>query len=630
MIRISSLGMAFGGQELFGDTSLGLFPGNIYGLVGANGAGKSTFMKILTGEIKSFTGEVSMQSDAKMGILAQDQFAFDDLSLADAVIGGKKELWTALTERDALLEKDDLSNEEGIRLSELEGTIADHDGYSAESEAAELLAGLGIKPDPFKTTMKQLSGGYRIRVLMARCLYSGPDILLLDEPTNHLDIHSIEWLETYLKNFTGLAVIISHDHSFLNNITTSVLDIDYGEIRLYKGNYDDFLSRKYENLELIEKENVKLKKKADDAQKFIDRFKAKASKARQANSRMKMLDKMDIPEIMETSRRAPHFRFRAGSKSGKVVLKVKDLSIAFGEKKLFSNLNFELERNMKMAIVGENGVGKTSLLKLIVGELKPTTGEVIPGHNMDLGYFSQNHMDVLNEKSTPYEWLGDAFPRASETEIRSLLGRMLFSKDEAMKKNSSLSGGETTRLILGKLMFNNHNFLILDEPTNHMDLETVDAFADALSDFDGTILFVSHNRYFTDKLADIVMEIKPEGIETFEGSYSEYHSKSLLEKAESGGKNSQGKKSETKTEVVNSKEQKKLNSKISKVEELIAGIEKNISQFELALADVKIYESSSAVQLEETRTKLENERESLSRAMAEWEKLQAGSFTDVR
>lgn len=524
MIALNQLGMAYGSRLLFYDVSLNLNSSQRYALVGANGCGKSSFFKLITGEEGLSSGDVIIPKDATIGWLKQDQFRYENTPIRDVVLQGKSALWAAMQEKEALLTGEDWDDAKGFRFAVLEETIAHYDGYNAVSRAESILAGLGIKPAEFEKPLKSLSGGYKLRVLLAQTLFQDPNILLLDEPTNHLDIVSIQWLEKFLKaEFKGLLIFISHDMQFIDNLAHHILDLDYGDIRQYQGNYRLFLEAK----QLFQDQKMQEKKSAEakiaDMQRFVDKFGAKASKAAQARSRVKMIEKIEIPDIEKSSRIAPHFSIVPKRPSGKQVCTVNKLSKSFGEKLLFHSLNFEVKRTDKLAIMGVNGIGKSTLIKTVIGVLARDEGTVEWGHEVRLSYFSQDHHDLLNQSQTVLKWLEESVTACTEQQVRKMLGQMLFTKDEVEKDVLSLSGGEAARLLLAKVMLELPNVLILDEPTNHMDIESIDALADALVNYTGTLIFVSHNRYFVEKIASRILYFEQGGkIRDYKGGYAEF------------------------------------------------------------------------------------------------------------
>jgi len=531
MISLSNLGMAFGDRFLFSDVDLILNDNCRYALVGANGSGKSTFFKLLTGEETLSFGELNFPKDSSIGWLKQDQFRYEDTRIIDVVLQGKPILWAAQEERDALLLAEEWDDATGFRLAELEETIMHQDGYQAFGEMTNILEGLGISASYHEKPLSALSGGYKLRVLLAQTLFQRPSILLLDEPTNHLDIISIRWLEKFLKtNFKGLVVFISHDIEFINNACDAILDIDYGEIRKYSGNYQKFLDEK----QLIDEQKKLEKKSAEEKiahmQKFVERFGAKASKASQARSRVKMIEKIEVPDVINSSRIAPHFKFTPKRPSGKQVCQVQDLKKSYKEKILFDHLNFEIHRGDKIAILGVNGKGKSTLLKLLMDLVEKDEGSINWGSEVRVSYFSQDHHDLLNESSTVFNWLNEHASGCTEQQVRQVLGQMLFKKDDVDKDILSLSGGESARLLLGKVILEAPNVLILDEPTNHLDVETIEALAGALKHYTGTLLVVSHNRYFIEKFATRIYYFsKNKGVQFIKGTYHEFVAKGMLD-----------------------------------------------------------------------------------------------------
>ena len=523
MIQINQLNMSFGQKLLFYDVNLVLSDQTRYALVGANGAGKSTLLKVITGEEQPISGNVSISKDATIGWLRQDQFQYENMLITDVVLQGKPKLWQAMVAKDKLLESTHWDEKTAHRLSKLEETIAEQNGYSALSFAEKLLVGLGIHPDYHRKPLSSLSGGYKLRVLLAQSLFQEPDTLLLDEPTNHLDIISISWLEKYLKNeFRGTLLFISHDVEFINRLADNILDIDYGEIRQYSGNYEKFLDEKkeIEEQKLLAKKHIE--QKLEEMQKFVDRFRA-GTRSKQAQSRVKLMEKIELPDIVQTSRAWPHFHFKHHRNSGKLVLRVKNLGKEFQNKKLFSNLSFEIARGEKVAIIGENGIGKSTLIKILLNKLQQTEGQYEWGHETHFSYFSQDHHDLLNSHANVLEWLAGMISNVTEQQIRRTLGHVLFKKDDVEKDILSLSGGEGARLLLARISLESGNVLVLDEPTNHLDIEATDALAHSLNSYNGTLIFVSHDRHFISKIANRVLYISHDKkLVDYKGSFEEF------------------------------------------------------------------------------------------------------------
>lgn len=525
MIIINELAMTFGNKLLFSDVNLKLNTNQSYALIGANGSGKSTLFKLLTGEEEASLGEVMIPKDATVGWLKQDQFRYEDTPISDVVLQGKHTLWKALKEKDDLLFDDgEWDDKKGFRMASLEEVILHHDGYQAPLDIETILTGLGIPTDYHQKPLKALSGGYKLRVLLAQALFQNPSILLLDEPTNHLDIVSIRWLEQFLKNtFKGLLLFISHDVSFIENLSDYILDIDYAEVRKYPGHYAKFLAEKklIEEQKLIEKRSAE--EKIAHLQQFVDRFGAKASKASLARSRMKMIEKIEVPDLVHSSRIAPNFQFIPKRPSGKIVCKLKDISKTFQQQPLFRGFSAEIHRNDKIALLGENGRGKSTLIKIMLGLVPQDEGTLEWGSEVRISYFSQDHHDVLNHSISAINWLREAVVDVTEQAIRNILGQMLFSKETVDKNILSLSGGEAARLLLAKVILMSPNVLLLDEPTNHLDLETIDALGNALSAYTGTLIFVSHNRHFVETVATRIWSFGERGlIRDFKGSYHEF------------------------------------------------------------------------------------------------------------
>jgi ATPase subunit of ABC transporter with duplicated ATPase domains len=522
MIAVSNLGKYFGHQTLFTGVSIQFNPGNRYGVVGANGSGKSTFLKILTGEEPPSEGTVALPKRMRLGVLQQDHFLHEEQEILQVAMMGRRDVWDAMVEKEMLLEKAEESFD-ADRYAELEDIILRNDGYVLEARAGEILEGLGIPTEVHKKPLSTLSGGFKLRVLLGQVLASSPDVLLLDEPTNHLDILSIRWLEKFLVDFPGTAILISHDHRFLDNVCTHIADVDYETITLYTGNYSHFEEAKVEDRDRREAEIAKQEKKVADMQNFVDRFRAKATKARQAQSKLKQIERIEIEPLPQSSRRYPTFKLRQVRPSGKQVLEVKGVSKAYGPKKVLEDVSLTVDRGDRMAIIGPNGIGKSTLLKIAMGVTTQDAGDIEWGYETYPGYFAQDHHETLGDRSiTVQDWLWEAVPTETIGWVRSHLGLVLFSGDEAKKSVGSLSGGEAARLIFCRLSVEKPNVLILDEPTNHLDLEAIDALVKGLKEYDGTLIFVSHDRWFVSQLATRVLEISPAGINDYRGSYDEY------------------------------------------------------------------------------------------------------------
>jgi len=526
--------MRFGKDTLFEDVSVKFTPGNRYGLIGANGSGKSTFMKILTGQIDPSQGEVFIGKDCVLGYLHQDHMVFDECAILDTVYMGNKKLWALYCEREELYSKDELTDTENERCGDIEEEFGAAGGYEMEIEAAKLLAGLGFSDDMLKGQMSVLQGGFKLRVLLAQVLFGNPDILLMDEPTNHLDMESIEWLIEFLKRYEGTAIVISHDRFFLNNVCTHTADLDYHEIRMFTGNYDDFTIANLEIKELMEKQNKKMEKRIHDLKAFISRFSANASKAKQATSRQKELKKIELNDMKPSSRVSPYIRFEPKARLGEKVINVKKVSKAY-DTTLFKDFSCEIGSKEKVAIIGKNGIGKTTLLKILAKQLEPDTGSVVHGETVNLSTFPQEPGEILDMNRTAIEWLGsfnDPSEYMSETELRSFMGKMLFSGDDVFKKVEVLSGGEKTRLIISQMMMKGGNVLFFDEPTNHLDLESIEALNFAISLVKNTVIFVSHDHRLISTLATRIIEVSEDGIIDYTGSIEDFEARKKKQKAD--------------------------------------------------------------------------------------------------
>lgn len=552
MIACSNLTLRFGKKILFEDVSLKFKPGYIYGIIGANGAGKSTFLKILTQEIKPTTGTVSLDSGVKMGWLRQDHYAFDDSSVLDTVLMGKRELYDVLKEKDALYAKPEMTEKDGERAAELEILFGEMDGYSAEATVGELLEGLGLPSDQHGMLMKQLTGGWKLRVLLAQILFAKPDLLLLDEPTNHLDIASINWLENYLVEHDGTIILVSHDRHFLNNICTHMVDIDRQKITIYTGNYDFFVQASAGVTDAKETENARREHRAAELKTFIARFSANASKSKQATSRFKMLDKLasEMEEILPSSRQYPRILLKPKKEPGKDLVEVTGLSKSFDGKTVLKDISIALSGGEKLAVIGPNGVGKTTFLRCLLGAftgedkgdlagrgLNLDHGTVSWGKSVFLNYMPQDTKEELVEDRDMVTWLKAWGPNDEIQTIRGYLGRMLFSGEQQEKSVKVLSGGECQRIFLARMMLLGGNTLILDEPSNHMDLESIESLSKTLEEFTGSVLFTSHDQDFIAKVATRILELRPDGSWwDFKGPYAEYQQ--ALEQEKKGKKKS--------------------------------------------------------------------------------------------
>lgn len=523
MIATSSITMRFGQETLFKDVSVKFRPGNRYGLIGANGAGKSTFMKIMTGEVTSSSGEIAIDSGCTLGYLKQDHYEYENEVILDVVYRGNPILWRIHQEREYLYTQDELTPQEEDRAAHIEEEFSHVGGYTMETEAAKLLIGLGIDESFHTRPLSALTGGFKLRVLLAQCLFGRPDILLMDEPTNHLDMVSREWLVELLSRYEGTVVVISHDRHFLNSVCTHIADLDFQEVRLFTGNYDDFMIANEEALERIRNENRKKEKRVAELRDFISRFGANASKAKQATSRQNELKRIEFEELAPSSRQAPYIRFTPAQRLGDKVIDAEAIAKGY-ENDLFRNFSATIENDEKVAILGTNGVGKTTLLKLLLGELQPDSGEVRHGETVDFSFLPQDAGAMLQGSEPAIEWLRrTAGPRdLTEGELRSFMGKMLFSGDDVHKRINVLSGGEKARLILARMMMHGGNVLALDEPTNHLDLESIESLNYALTLVENTVLFVSHDYEFVRSLATRIFYIDDQRILDFRGGLEDF------------------------------------------------------------------------------------------------------------
>jgi ATPase subunit of ABC transporter with duplicated ATPase domains len=660
MISVSGLAKEFGDQLLFRDVSFQLNAGERYGLVGANGAGKTTLLEILAGTEPASTGTVSIPSKADLGVLRQDQFLYEEEEILGVAMRGNPELWDALVEREKIL-ADAADHFDAKRYSRVEETIQRHDGWAAESRAAEILEGLGIPAAVHHQPLSTLSGGFKLRVLLAQTLAGQPDALLLDEPTNHLDILSIRWLEKFLVDFTGPVVVISHDHRFLDNVATHILDVDYQTVTLYPGDYTAFTAQKAAERERREKEIAAREKEIAHHQQFVDRFRAKASKARQAQSKLRLIEKRadELEPLPPSSRRYPTFRFESYRPSGRRVLELEGITKSYGDNQVLHGVDLELRRGDRLAIMGPNGIGKSTLLRIAVDETPADTGDIEWGHATRIGYFAQDHHEQLDDAGvTAAQWIAHQHPGNTTTYLRGALGAVLFAGDEADKPLTALSGGEATRLVFCDIALRKPNVLVLDEPTNHLDLESIEALVEGLRDYDGTLVFVSHDRWFVSQLANRVVEVRAAGIRDYHGTYEEYvhwcgddhldvdtvlaraRSKPRPSESPSGGRDGDGSGGqtdgstaarETSDAAPASKKRARRRDpyKVRKLEEKrdeltlrIDRAESRLAEIEQAFADPALY---GADRVDEVR-ELEDERDDLQskveRWMAEWESVE--------
>lgn len=516
MITVTNVSLNFSGQNLFSDVNLKFTPGNCYGVIGANGAGKSTFLKILSGELDSTTGEVSIDPNCRMSVLKQDHFAYDEYTVLDTIIMGNKRLYDIMKEKDALYEKEDFSDEDGIKAAELEAEFAEMDGWEADSNASKLMQGLGLDERIMYSQMADLGGNEKVKVLLAQALFGDPDIILLDEPTNHLDLQAIEWLEDFLLDYEGTVIVVSHDRYFLNVVCTHIVDIDYSKVKMYVGNYEFWYESSQMMERLIKQQNKKAEEKIKELQTFIQRFSANKSKSKQATSRKKMLDKLTVEELPASSRRYPFVGFDMDREAGRDLLTVDGLSKTVNGEKLLNNISFTLNHDDKIAIIGENEIAITALMQILAGEDEPDEGTVKWGVSTSRSYFPKDNSKYFDGcELNLVDWLRQysaaGFETQNESYIRGFLGRMLFSGDDVFKQVNVLSGGEKVRCMLSRMMLYGSNILILDQPTNHLDLESITAVNNGLKAFKGNVIFASHDHEFVNTVANRIIDIREDG-----------------------------------------------------------------------------------------------------------------------
>lgn len=630
MIQLSNVAKHFGDQTLFEGVSIQFNPGERYGIVGANGCGKSTLLKILAGDETASEGDVTRPRNSTLGVLKQDHFQYEENRILDVVMMGNSLLWDAMHEKEQILAKSEV-HFDGDRYAELEDLIVQNGGYTLEARAGEILEGLGIASEVHEQTLSTLSGGFKLRVLLAQVLASEPDVLLLDEPTNHLDILSIRWLERFLVEFPGAALLVSHDHRFLDNVSTIIVDVDYQTVKAYPGNYQHFMRAKVEDRERKEKEIAKREAKIAEQKAFVERFRAKATKARQAQSKLKAIDRIDIEELPQSTRRYPHFRFQQQRPSGRQVLEVEGISKAYDDNHVLEDVSLTVQRGERIAIIGANGIGKSTLLKVCMAEVAADAGSVKWGYETHPGYVAQDHKGQLgNPRATLEGWLGNVAPGESIGFVRGHLGAVLFSGDEAEKKVGALSGGEAARLVFAKHVIEQPNVLILDEPTNHLDLEAIESLVKGLQGYEGTLIFVSHDRWFVGELATRIVELTRAGINDFSGTYAEYLEKCgddhldaqvVLQKAREKKREKPGKK-KVRRGPDPKKERRKLAEELEGVTAELQQAEAKLDAINERFADPNFYEATP----HDERTTLEADHrafsESVAALMERWESLE--------
>ena len=523
MLSANGVTIRFGKRVLFEDVNIKFGKGNCYGIIGANGAGKTTFLKVLSGEIEPNKGDVTLDKGERISVLKQDHFAYEDYSVLDTVMMGNKELYDIMKQKDAIYAKPDFSEEDGMIAAKLEERFAELDGWNAESDAAMLLNDLGISPENHYKMMKEIEAREKVKVLLAQSLFGNPDVLLLDEPTNDLDLKSINWLQEFLINFENTVIVISHDRYFLNKVCTHIADVDFGKIKVYPGNYDFWYESSQLALKQMKEQNKKKEEKIKELQDFIARFSANASKSKQATSRKKTLEKIELDEIKPSNRKYPYVDFKPDREPGKEILQVKNVSKTIDGEKILDNISFTVKQDDKIAFLADNENAKTILFQIIAGELEPDEGELVWGTTITSSYFPKDNNYLFNTDENLTDWLRKYSKDPDETYVRGFLGRMLFSGDEALKKVNVLSGGEKVRCVLSKMMLSGANFLIFDEPTNHLDMESITSVNDGMAKFKGNILFTSHDHQLTQTVANRIIDIKEDGkVIDREVSYNEY------------------------------------------------------------------------------------------------------------
>ena len=594
MISANNVTLRVGKKALFEEVNIKFTEGNCYGLIGANGAGKSTFLKILSGQLEPTNGEVAITPGERLSFLQQDHFKYDEYPVLDTVIMGNARLYEIMKEKEAIYAKEDFTDEDGIKASELEGEFATMNGWEAESDAASLLNGLGIETDLHYKMMKDMTGPQKVKVLLAQALFGNPDILLLDEPTNHLDLDAIAWLEEFLINFENTVIVVSHDRYFLNKVCTQIADIDYGKIQLYAGNYDFWYESSQLLIRQMKEANKKKEEKIKELQDFISRFSANASKSKQATSRKRALEKIQLDEIKPSSRKYPYIDFRPNREIGNEVLTVEGLSKTIDGVKVLDNISFTLGHDDKVAFVGKNGEGKSTLVKCIMGEITDFTGKLQLGHNVKIGYFAQNQAQLLNENLTVFDTIDYVAQGDIRLKIRDILGAFMFGGEASDKKVKVLSGGERTRLAMIKLLLEPVNFLILDEPTNHLDMRSKDVLKEAIREFDGTVILVSHDRDFLDGLATKVYEFGGGMVvEHLGGIYNflEHKKMDSLRELERSTGTSTSMSGTGEAQVSHNKlsyeARKELSKVIKKAEKAVAEAEARISELENGIAVIE-------------------------------------------
>ncbi len=633
MIGVQNLAKGYGARTLFEGVSFELVAGARYGLVGANGSGKTTFLEVVAGDEPATEGSVSILKTARVGVLRQDRFLRDEETILNVAMAGDELVTQALEEQRALVAA---GVPDATRLADLEDRIATHDGYTLEARASAILEGLGIPVAQHRMPLSTLSGGFKLRVLLAQVLLGGPDVLLLDEPTNHLDILSIRWLEKFLAIYKGCALVISHDQRFLDNVATHILDVDYATITPYTGNYSTFAREKVAIRERKEADIARAQATIAEKKAWVERFGAKATKARQAQSRLKQIERIEVEELEASSRRTPLFQFVPARPSGREVLELTAVSHAYGEKQVLRDVSVLVRRGERLAIIGPNGLGKSTLLKVAVGELTPKSGKVAWGHEAHVGYFAQDHHEVLEDgDATPLKVIWDAVPKEGTSYVRGQLGRVLFSGADVEKRVSALSGGEAARLVFCRIMVLHPNVLVLDEPTNHLDLEAIQALVSALTSFEGTLIFVSHDRAFVSSLATRILEVTAQGFRDFPGTYDEYLERcgdDHLDASAVASRAKEAKKQEAKPAdaTVSWEEQKRRSNRKKQLparrDEVVAAIEKaeaRKAEIQALWCEEGFFEKTPKPRIAELEAEEKSLGPTIDGLVAEWESIEA-------